>query len=74
MSTRRTSSEDILVRNCGSLWQLFPLSQEASHWIDENVATECWQWMGSSFVVDWRFAGQLIDGARAAGLDVKECP
>jgi hypothetical protein len=62
----------MLVRNCGSIWQFFPLSQKASDWIDEHVETESWQWMGNSLVVDWRFGGPLLDGARAAGLKVKE--
>ena len=72
MSTRRAPSQDLLVRNCGSIWQFFPLSQKASDWIDENVETESWQWVGNSRVVDWRFGGPLLDGARAAGLKVKE--
>ena len=71
MSTQRAPLQDMLVRNCGSIWQLSPLSQKASDWIDENVVTEGWQWMGSSLVVDWRFAGPLLDGARAAGLKLK---
>ncbi len=65
-------SPDILVRNCGTVWQLFPLSQRASDWFDDHVESESWQWMGSSLAVDWRFAGPLVDGARAAGLSVKE--
>ena len=72
MSARRGTSQDMLVRNFGSIWQLFPLSQKASDWIDEHVESESWQWMGSSLVVDWRFVGPLLDGARAAGLEVKE--
>ena len=73
MSARRAASEDVLVRNCGTVWQLSPLSQKASDWFDYNVESESWQWMGSSLVVDWRFVGPLLDEARAAGLNVKVC-
>ena len=73
MSARRASSEDMLVRNCGSIWQFFPLSKRASDWIEANVQAESWQWLTNSLVVDSRFVGPLLDGARAAGLKVKEC-
>ena len=72
MSARRATSEDMLVRNCGSLWQFFPLSQRATDWIDANVETEGWQWLGASFVVESRFVGPLLNGARASGLTVRE--
>jgi len=72
VSARRAPSQDMLVRNCGSIWQLFPLSQKATDWINDNVETESWQWMGSSLAVDGRFVGPLLDGARAAGLKVEE--
>lgn len=71
MSTRRAPSQDILVRDCGTVWQLLPLSRKASDWIEENVETEDWQWVGSSLVVDWRFVGPLLDGARGTGLAVE---
>ncbi len=73
MSAGGAPSQDIRVRNFGTVWLLYPLSQRAAGWFDEHVETESWQWMGSSLVVDWRFAGPLLDGARAAGLEVKEC-
>ncbi len=65
-------SPDILVRNCGTVLQLFPLSQRASDWFADHVESESWQWMGSSLAVDWRFAGALLDRARASGLKVGE--
>ena len=32
----------------GSVTQIIPLTQEAKDWIDENVHTESWQWMGGA--------------------------
>jgi hypothetical protein len=63
----------MLVRNCGLVWQFFPLSPAASDWLDANAEAESWQRLGRSLVADFRFVGPLLDAARAAGLKVKEC-
>jgi hypothetical protein len=61
---------DVVVRNYGSI-VLFELrSPAAREWVDENVYTEGWQWLGRSLGVDHRFAGQLTDGMIEAGLEV----
>ena len=70
MNPLKCPSNDLVFRNCGTVWQFIPLSQKASEWIQENVHTDDWQWIGPGFAVDWRFAGPLIQGARAAGLQV----
>jgi hypothetical protein len=67
---KNSRATDLLVRDCGMLWQFFPLSKSAADWIDMNVQEEPWQWIGRSLVVDWRFVEPLINGPRAAGLDV----
>jgi hypothetical protein len=70
MSTLKHAPRDLVFRNCGTVWRFIPLTQRASEWIEENVHIEGWQWSGPSFAVDWRFVGPLLDGARAAGLEV----
>jgi hypothetical protein len=61
---------DVVVRNHGTV-VLFELrSPAAREWVDENVQTEPWQWLGRSLGVDHRFAGQLTDGMIDAGLEV----
>jgi hypothetical protein len=39
-------------------------------WIDENVASEDWQWMGLSLAVDVRYVENLVEGMQEAGLTV----
>ncbi len=70
MNTGAQALADVYVRSCGTLWLFLPLSQTASVWLAENVLSESWQWLGNSLLVEWRFAGPLIDAARAAGLEV----
>lgn len=67
----KKSRADLLARNCGTVWQFFPLSRKASQWVNAHVQTEAWQWAGQSFVIDWRYAEPLIEGAQAAGLEVR---
>lgn len=61
---------DVWVRNEGTVVQFLPLSDAAREWIDQNVQSEDWQWMGRSLVVDHRYAGNLIEGMQGAGLVV----
>jgi hypothetical protein len=37
------------------------LSDDAKQWLDENVETEGWQWLGNILWVDMRSAQQLIN-------------
>lgn len=59
---------DIEVQNHGSIVSLTPLTDAGRDWIDENVASEDWQWMGGSLNIEPRYAGELLYGAQEAGL------
>lgn len=61
---------DILVHDHGSVVGFTPISLAASSWIDENVQTEDWQWMGPCLYVDRRPAADLLDAMLNAGLVV----
>lgn len=64
---------DVEVSGLGSSVVLFtPISAAAREWVDEHVALESWQWLGSGFGVDHRFVEPLIDGMTSAGLSVGE--
>ena len=42
----------------------------ARDWIDENVASEPWQWLGGALCVDHRYAGDLIEAIADDGFDL----
>jgi hypothetical protein len=56
------------VINCGSIVQFY-LSDAAIIWVNENVHTEGWQWMGKRMLcVDHRYAEGLAIALDDAGL------
>jgi hypothetical protein len=59
---------DVLVENAGSVFTFCPQTAQAKSWIDENVATEPWQWFGHVLCVEHRYAAGLASGMRDAGL------
>jgi hypothetical protein len=61
---------DVLVRHEGTVWIFNPLSSVAQVWFAENVHSDPWQCMGTSLVVEHRFAVDLIEGITDAGLDI----
>jgi hypothetical protein len=62
---------DIIVRREGYSMVLFtPESDAAREWLEENLETEGWQWLGDSLALDGRCAPPIVDGMLAAGLEV----
>ena len=62
---------DIEVTNHGTVVAFRVVSDGALDWINANLETEPWQWMGDSLVVDHGYAGFLVDLFQAeAGLEV----
>lgn len=59
---------DVLVHNEGTVFLFNPLTPAAREWIDENVATEPYQWFGTTLVVEHRYAWGLAEGMKDAGL------
>jgi hypothetical protein len=47
-----------------------PVSEAARDWIDENVISKSWQWLGGALCVDHRCAGDLIDQIAKDGFDI----
>ena len=70
-SSMLAAAPDVLIRNCGSIWVLCPLTERAKTWFDLNVQSEPWQWSGATIVVEHRFALALLHGISDAGLVVK---
>lgn len=59
---------DFEVIDQGSFIGFRPVSDEGKRWMDENVESEGWQWMGSVLYVDHRYADDLISGIDMGGL------
>ena len=62
---------DVLVRDEGTIVLLQPCSEEAKGWLSENTVTESWQWWGPSLCVEHRYADDIIEAMREAGLEVE---
>lgn len=52
----------------GSIVTIIPLTQVAKDWLNENVDSEPWMWMGPALCVDWRYGGDILNGMECAGL------
>lgn len=63
---------DIKVRGVGTLWQFTPTNEAAYKTMDENVASEGWQWLGWTLCIDRRFGRGLVDHLESLGLVVVE--
>jgi hypothetical protein len=61
---------DFEVNDTGSIVQIIPLTPAASEWLDENVESEGWQWMGNALCIDPRSAEAVIDGMVGDGLEM----
>jgi len=51
-----------------TVYGLTPVSEEAKQWIDDNVASEPWQWLGRSLVIENRYLADIIEGMVNDGL------
>ncbi len=45
---------DFLIADHGSIISIVPITEAALKWIDENVVSEPWQWLGGALCVDRR--------------------
>jgi hypothetical protein len=61
---------DFLIADHGSIITIAPVSEAARQWLDENVASEPWQWLGGALSVEHRCASDLMDAIEAAGFDI----
>lgn len=60
---------DIRLENHGSLFLMRGTSPAGEEWIADNVAVE--QHFGGAAVVEWRYAADIVNGARADGISVE---
>jgi hypothetical protein len=71
MTTTIENTVDVNVSRSGSVF-VFDLNTEAAEsWVDENVQSESWQWLGGRLCVDHGFVHALVEGMQDAGLLVE---
>jgi len=63
---------DVHVYNQGTVIGFMPMSEAANEWFADNVQAENWQWLGGMLAVDHRYASDLIEGIKEAGLEIEE--
>ena len=63
---------DIRVENHGTICLLQPTSRAGKRWIKENLGpvAESWQWLNEALSVEPRYVADIVQGARADGLEV----
>jgi hypothetical protein len=59
-----------IIGTAGSLVGFTVRTNEAREWFADNVASDGWQWMGSTIWIDHRYAPAIADGISEAGLTV----
>lgn len=60
---------DIRAENHGSIWLVRGFTPAGESWLQDNVDFQ--QWFGGAGVVEWRYVGPIVEGAREAGLELE---
>ncbi len=66
------TATDFYIINHGSVVSLHPLTVACRDWVDENVHSEGWQWLGGGLAIEPRYANDLIAGLIDAGFKADE--
>lgn len=61
---------DLRIRNHGTVVTLEPVSERGRSWMDDNLVTEPWQWLGSTLGIEHRLAPSVVQSAICDGLEV----
>ena len=69
----RSTRADFRITFHGTITLLHPLSEPCLNWLDENVATEGWQWFGNpvaggGLAVEPRYLDTLVEELAEAGF------
>jgi len=67
--TPDSATPDFRCENHGSIFLLYPLTQSAQSWIEENLPSDA-QWFGNAVAVEHRFIWAILDGLQTDGLVV----
>lgn len=61
---------DVSMENLGTIGIIQPLTLAGREWIDKNIATEDWQWMGGGLVCEPRMMNDIAKGMVNDGLEL----
>ena len=61
---------DFQIADHGSIISIKPVSEAARTWVDENVVSESWQWLGGALCVDIRCACDLMGEIATEGFEI----
>jgi hypothetical protein len=61
---------DFQIADHGSIISIKAVSEAARSWVDDNVISEPWQWLGGALCVDIRSARTLVDEIAAQGFEI----
>jgi hypothetical protein len=61
---------DFRCENHGSIFLLYPLSESAKSWIEENLPSDA-QWFGRAVAIECRFIWPILEGIQNDGLVVQ---
>ena len=50
------------------MYLIEPKTEQAKEWINDNVYSEPWQWLGQNLAVDHHFIDDLVQGMLESGL------
>jgi hypothetical protein len=72
MKTHRTAlAPDIKLIFHGSIVQFYPVTKAGLQFLQDDVCSEGWQWMGRSLCVDHHMAPGLAEAAIEHGLELR---
>jgi hypothetical protein len=61
---------DFRCENHGSIFLLYPLSESARSWIEENLPSDA-QWFGNAVAIEHRYIWPILEGIQNDGLAVQ---
>jgi hypothetical protein len=60
---------DFRCENHGSIFLLYPVSESAKSWIEENLPSDA-HWFGSALAIEHRYIWPILQGIQNDGLTV----
>lgn len=62
---------DLTVANHGSIFVLTAVSDAGKEWVAEHLPEDAMTWGPNGYVVEHRYIGDIVNGARDDGMEVE---